>query len=305
MSYDQNVNSEILMMSSQIFSIITTYNPDITHLKKLLEIIDKQTDKIVICNNSDDDLNEADFECLSTIKILNFRKNLGIAEAQSIGMKWAFENGADFILQMDQDSTPHDDMVTQLVHCYNELTSTGCQIGLVGPQDYDRITGEINKARINKGRTINETDYFDVDSTLSSGSLIPKVAWERVGGMRDDLFIDAVDHEYCWRLRDAGFLIIRNPKALLGHRLGDGRFKILSLISVGMPSPFRHYYATRNIFLLLKEHHVPFFWKISSLIKLSGKLVFYPIFLPKGKERMRFFLKGIKDGIQGKTGKMS
>ncbi|EOC0418760.1 glycosyltransferase family 2 protein [Cronobacter malonaticus] len=292
-------------MSSQIFSIITTYNPDLPHLKKLIEIIDKQTDMIVVCNNSDYELNEADFVNSSRIKTLNFKKNLGIAEAQSIGMKWAFENGADLILQMDQDSTPHDDMVTQLTHCYKELTDGGYHIGLVGPQDYDRITGEINKARINKGRKINNTGYFVVDSTLSSGSLIPKVAWETIGGMRDDLFIDAVDHEYCWRLRHAGFLIIRNPKALLGHRLGDGRFKILSLISVGMPSPFRHYYATRNIFLLLKEKHVPVSWKISSLIKLGGKLVFYPIFLPKGKERMRFFLKGIKDGMQGKTGKMS
>jgi YesN/AraC family two-component response regulator len=30
-------------------------------------------------------------------------------------MKWAFENGADFILQMDQDSIPHDDLVEKLL----------------------------------------------------------------------------------------------------------------------------------------------------------------------------------------------
>ncbi|WP_307963891.1 hypothetical protein [Shigella flexneri] len=95
--------------------------------------------------------------------------------------------------------------------------------------------------------------------------------------MKDELFIDAVDHEYCWRLRAAGFKVIRNKNALLAHRLGDGRFKILNILSVGLPSPFRHYYATRNIFLLLNKNYVPIYWKISSLVKLIGK-VFYILF---------------------------
>jgi len=286
---------------NKVYSLITTYQPEIASLKSLVENLSKQTDFIVISNNSNFDIQPDEVIGQAPVHILNFGKNLGIAEAQSIGMQWAFDNGADFVLQMDQDSTPHEDMVQQLLHCYLEMSAAGRNPGLVGVQDYDRVTGEINKARVKKGTAIND-NYYDVDSTLSSGSLIPKKAWEAVGGMRDDLFIDAVDHEYCWRLRHAGFKIIRNKNALLAHRLGDGRFKIMNLISVGMPSPFRHYYATRNIFLLLREKHVPLFWKVSSLIKLAGKVAFYPIFLPKGKERLSFFLRGIKDGLAGKRG---
>lgn len=287
----------------KVFSLITTYQPEIVSLKSLVDNLSRQTDFVVISNNSNFDISLEDIQANAPLHILNFGKNLGIAEAQSIGMKWAFENGADFVLQMDQDSTPHENMVQELMHCYNEMTVAGKNPGLVGVQDYDKITGEVNQARVKKGTPITDS-YYDVDSTLSSGSLIPKKAWEVVGGMRDDLFIDAVDHEYCWRLRHAGFKVIRNKNALLAHRLGDGRYKIMNVLSVGMPSPFRHYYATRNIFLLLKEKHVPLFWKISSLIKLSGKVVFYPIFLPKGKERFRFFIKGIRDGIAGRSGIM-
>ena len=287
----------------KVFSLITTYQPDIESLRVLIDNLSKQTDFIIISNNSDFAILPEDMLKESSLHIINFGENLGIAKAQSIGMKWAFENGADFVLQMDQDSTPHENMVHQLMHCYHEMISAGQNPGLIGVQDYDKITGEVNQARVKKGIPITDI-YYDVDSTLSSGSLIPKKAWEAVGGMRDDLFIDAVDHEYCWRLRYAGFKVIRNKNALLAHRLGDGRFKIMNIVSVGMPSPFRHYYASRNIFLLLKEQHVPLFWKISSLIKLSGKVVFYPIFLPKGKERFRFFIKGISDGIIGRSGKM-
>ena len=288
-------------MKAKIFSIVTIYNPDFSHLENLINILLKQTEMVVICNNSDSSQGLEKFEGQTSIHVINFGGNLGIAKAQTIGMEWAFNNGADFILQMDQDSTPHEDMVEQLMQCYQDMSDEGLNPGLIGVQDYDRVTGEINQARVKKGIPINE-NYYDVDSTLSSGSLIPKKAWETVGGMRDDLFIDAVDHEYCWRLRHAGYKVIRNKKALLAHRLGDGRFKIMNLVSVGMPSPFRHYYATRNIFLLLKEKHVPLFWKISSLIKLSGKVVFYPIFLPQGKQRFSFFVKGIRDGIAGKSG---
>ncbi|MGU5818706.1 glycosyltransferase family 2 protein [Aeromonas caviae] len=288
---------------SKVYSLITAYQPDSESLKRLVENLSKQTDFIIISNNSSFDIHSEEFTDISPVYVINFGKNLGIAEAQTIGMKWGFENGADFILQMDQDSTPHEDMVQELIKCYQEMSQAGLKPGLIGALDYDKVTGKVNKARLNKG-TLIRSDYYDVDSTLSSGSLIPKDAWGAVGGMRNDLFIDAVDHEYCWRLRSAGFKIIRNKNALLAHRLGDGRFKIMGLVSVGMPSPFRHYYATRNIFLLLKEKHVPLFWKLSSLIKLSGKVIFYPMFLPKGKERLVFFLKGIRDGLNGYSGMM-
>ncbi|WP_421227872.1 glycosyltransferase family 2 protein [Aeromonas enteropelogenes] len=288
---------------SKVYSLITTYQPETETLKRLVENLSMQTDVVVISNNSNFDIYPEAFSDISSVYIINFGKNLGIAEAQTVGMKWGFENGADFILQMDQDSTPHEDMVEQLLKCYQDTSDAGLNPGLVGVLDYDKVTGEVNKARVKKGIRIFD-DYYDVDSTLSSGSLIPKHAWEVVGGMRNDLFIDAVDHEYCWRLRHAGFKVIRNKNALLAHRLGDGRFKIMGLISVGMPSPFRHYYATRNIFLLLKENHVPVFWKFSSLIKVFGKAIFYPVFLPKGKERLSFFLRGIRDGLSGNSGIM-
>ncbi|ENM1057402.1 glycosyltransferase family 2 protein [Enterobacter hormaechei] len=288
-------------MKAKIFSIITTFNPEFSQLEDLIKILLKQTEMVIICNNSESNEGFERFQEYPNIHLINFGENLGIAKAQSVGMEWAFNNGAEFILQMDQDSTPHKDMVKQLMQCYLDMSNEGLNPGLIGVQDYDRFTGEVNKARVKKGTPINE-NYYDVDSTLSSGSLIPKKAWITVGGMRDDLFIDAVDHEYCWRLRHAGYKIIRNKNALLAHRLGDGRFKIMNFISVGMPSPFRHYYATRNIFLLMKEKHVPLFWKISSIVKLAGKVVFYPIFLPKGKDRLSFFIKGIRDGINGKSG---
>ncbi len=177
----------------KIYSILVAYNPDLEELTQAVNRLKKQTDIVIVCNNSDYDVKFED----EKVKVFNFGENLGIAKAQSIGMKWAFENEADFVLQMDQDSIPSDDLVEKLLECYTKLQDKGYKVGLVGPQDYDKDTKELNKARLKKGHFIDNTNYVSLEQTLSSGSLVPKYVYEVVGGMDDDLFIDAVDSEYC------------------------------------------------------------------------------------------------------------
>lgn len=282
----------------KIYSILVTYNPDLADLNQAVERLKKQTDIVIVCNNSEYDVKFED-DC---IKVFNFSENLGIAKAQSIGMKWAFENEADFILQMDQDSIPSDDLVEKLLKCYENLIIKGYKVGLVGPQDYDKDTKELNKARLKKGIFIQDTNYIILEQTLSSGSLIPKYVYDIVGGMDDELFIDAVDSEYCWRIRKNGFLIIKNNDALLAHKLGDGKKKILGFLQVGVPSPIRHYYQIRNTLLLARRDYVPIYWKYSMLVKIVFKLFVYPFALTKGFERFKYIVKGIKDGVIGKRG---
>lgn len=285
----------------KIYSILVAYNPDLLGFNQAVERLKKQTDTVIVCNNSDYDIKFDDEQ----VKVFNFGENLGIARAQSIGMKWAFENEADFILQMDQDSIPSGDLVEKLLECYEDLTNKGYKIGLVGPQDFDKDTKELNTARLKKGTCIENTNYVSLEQTLSSGSLIPKPVYDIVGGMDDELFIDAVDSEYCWRIKKNGFLVIKNNDALLAHKLGDGKQKILGFLNVGVPSPIRHYYQIRNTLLLARRSYVPAYWKYSMLVKVVFKLFIYPFTLDRGFERFKYIVKGIKDGLVGKSGKIS
>lgn len=285
----------------KIYSIIVAYNPEGNELALAVERLKAQTDMVIVCNNSDYDVKFDD----KKVKVFNFRDNLGIAAAQSIGMKWAFEKGADFILQMDQDSVPDEKLVDNLLKCHIELTRRGYKVGLVGPQDFDKDTKELNKARLKKGKYIEDTNYVSLEQTLSSGSLISKKVYELVGGMDDGLFIDAVDSEYCWRIRNNGFLVIKNNDALLAHKLGEGKKKILGFLYVGVPSPIRHYYQVRNTLLLFRRAYVPSYWKYSGLVKIIFKLLVYPFTLERGYERFNYIIKGIRDGILNKSGEIS
>jgi rhamnosyltransferase len=202
---------------------------------------------------------------------------------------------------MDQDSIPHDDLVEKLLECYEELTEKGYKVGLVGSQDYDKDTKYLSKAKIDRGTTIESECYIKINQVISSGSLIPIETYKIIGGMDDDLFIDAVDFEYCWRAIDNGFIVVKNLECVIAHKLGNGisSFFYVKYIS---PSPVRHYYQFRNLILLSKRSYVPFYWKMSTFIKYLLSLIFLPFLFKQRSSRFIYMIKGIYDGILGKKG---
>ncbi|WP_035468104.1 glycosyltransferase family 2 protein [Algoriphagus mannitolivorans] len=281
-------------MKYKITAIFVAYNPDLEALKKSARILKDQGCEICLVNNSVEEI-EPFFPYM---KVINFGKNKGIAQAQSTGMEWAFqENKSDFILQMDQDSIPAPDLVENLLSAWETLTLMGQKIGLIGSLDIDKDTFISSQAKINKGKEIGETGLIAVSEILSSGSLIPKSTFQHLGGPDPKLFIDLVDFEYCWRINYSGLKVIKNPSAKIYHKLGEGKVKVFGLLPVGLPKPFRHYYSVRNTVYIVLNGEAPIFWKVSNIFKLLFKLIIYPFALPQGKERFKFIVKGLKDGV--------
>jgi rhamnosyltransferase len=287
----------------KVFAILVTYFPDLDELNVCVENLSSQCDKVIICNNSDDDIQLAVNE---KVKVFNFGENTGIAFAQSVGMQWAFENGADFIMQMDQDSLLENTTVKTLITTYHCLSEKGYKVGLVGPRHYDKVTTDVDEKRLPKGNQIEGTTCEVLNHTISSASLIPKKAFEVVGNMEVELFIDLVDWEYCWRMKKFGYLSFRDNSILLGHRVGDGCQKILgNKIDARKPAPIRHYYHTRNVLLMVRRSYVPLSFKCRESIKLCIKFLIYRFIFDDGAIRMHYLWKGFKDGIKNKYGKIT
>ena len=288
-----------MLKIKQIYTVLVAYNATEQELNLVVNELLRQTSFVVICNNSKIDL----IYHHPKIKVLNFGDNLGIARAQTLGMTWAYEDGADFVLQMDQDSLPDPDMVKLLLESYLALGIANYNIGLIGPRAYDRYSKKLqsnksNLAFFQKGKIVVDFEGIDfVDSMISSGSLIPKIAFQKNGGMLDELFIDHVDLEYCWRLKANGFLIARNNKAKLAHRSGEGRLRFLIIFDVAVSAPIRHYYWFRNFLYLFNRNYVPTYWKLINAHKIIFRILFYPFFLNNGFERLKFMLLGLKDGF--------
>lgn len=283
------------MMERKIVTVLVTYFPDIDNLKSSIKKLIDQGSIVCLVNNSSKDLESFGKNTV----IINLGENKGIAYAQNVGMGLAFNRlEADFVIQMDQDSLPADNMVNSLLEAYDFLTANNVKVGLIGCQDIDKDTLIDSKPRINKGKIIlNQKHLIEVSEVLSSGSLIPEATYRTVGGPDNRLFIDIVDFEYCWRIATFGYKVVKNTHAIVFHKLGEGQKKIFGIVSVGIPKPFRHYYAVRNSIYLIIYGQAPVYWKLSNTAKILFKLCVYPFTLPEGKKRFKFIIKGISDGI--------
>ena len=283
--------------------MITYYNPDNGAVKQLESIFNK-VDKICIVDNSSPSVSEKNKQMIASfdnIEYIPLNENRGIGAAQNIGAAYLFEI-VDHLIFLDQDSLPASDMVDQLTSSLNVLQNGGIKVGGIGPQAINKWTKEPYKAKIRKGSyVLSGEKILEVSEIISSGTIVSKQIWQEVGGIDEALFIDGVDHEWCWRATaKGGYRFFINENAHLEHSLGEGDKKILGIFSLKVPSPIRCYYQYRNYFILSRRSYVPLYWKFMNGIKYSFKMICYPLFLSEKRAYIKYIVKGIKEGIKGK-----
>ena len=275
--------------NKKVCCVLITYNPDFAVLIESLSILAPQLDEIIIVDNSDYNI---PFELDESIVLLKNGKNLGIAKAQDIGVKYCLDHNADFILFMDQDSIASPNLIEHLIEDYSTLSLTSI-IGAIGAMPYNRS----NNVTYQTSTYRKKSNILQVKSMISSGSFVSTDILRQVGGMDETLFIDMVDSEWCWRAaHKLNCTFYLDTNCMLSHSLGKCEVNFLGK-RIPLHSPNRMFYRFRNYFLLLPRGYVPFMWKLrypfSNLIRLFLCLC---VFSNK-KSYLNFALKGAKEGL--------
>lgn len=284
-------------MKERIICVLVLYNPDLSILSKAIDAILPQIDVLWISDNSPYPI-ELSVVCSCVDKVIyqKMEGNVGIAAAQNAGLRYAIYHHFDFVYLLDQDSISPNDIIQKLGNAYCKLVRSGYNVGAVGPRAFNRGEGKEYRGRIKRGVRIDD-GITEVSELISSASFIPVRKFQNTGLMDASLFIDGVDHEWCWRSAHktgSRFFIVEDAK--LSHQLGEGDRYFL-WIKVAIPTPFRTYYQFRNYFLLFRRTYVPLYWKISNGVKYLVKLFYYPLFLSPHRKYLHNVLKGICDGI--------
>lgn len=243
-------------------------------------------------------------------ELFSLGKNTGIGFAQNRGIERAIAAGADAILLMDQDSEPRSDMVPLLV----EALVQNPKAAATGASSIDLRTGRRSYFEFDTGGwpgrwlPVGETPGQTVEAAylIASGSLVRAQTLKELGLMREDWFIDHIDTEWSLRARAAGWLMLGVADAQLGHRLGDKVTKVWFGRARQVPhhSPQRNYYMFRNALLLLQEKFVPKHWRRYHLTRLAQLFFFFLALAPQRTLRLRLIVKGVADGLRGRTGPM-
>lgn len=287
------------MKEKRVLCILVLYKPNVDLLYHVISSVINQVETLWISDNTPGGFSAVDDIRNKYCNKLIYHKmngNEGIAKAQNKGIRYAVDSRYDFVYFLDQDSISPDNIVKGLLRMFLILESKGYKVGGVGPQPFNRDTGKAYLPNIHKGSMI-ENNVKQVTELISSASLISVNLFKEVGSMDEKLFIDAVDHELCWRSTyQAGYCFFMITSLLLSHKLGQKDKRFMG-ITVRVPAPVRCYYLYRNYFLLINRNYIPLYWKISNGVKFFCKLFYFPLFCIPRLEYFTYINRGIWDGL--------
>ncbi|ANV83286.1 hypothetical protein AWQ21_02145 [Picosynechococcus sp. PCC 7003] len=313
----------------KVVAYITAYCDQLA-INTCLKSLFSQTypiDKIIIIDNSPVILDlEVDPQFQTKIIVESHPENIGIAQGLCIGIEWAINNNYDFLWTFDQDSEPKKDCLEKLLVNYDKLHSEDLPIGVIAPLSIDIRSEEelegaifdryrffsVSKHKNHKTIRSKKQDFYECDMVITSGSLVSLQVAQKVDLPNQDLFIDAVDWDYCIKFRSQGFRIIVTTQSLMQHNFGSFvKHRIRrnkELIPVYSYSVMRYYYMFRNhTFIqtrLSRQYnslHLSVAHRIQSLIKIIARIMLYE---PNEKfAKLWACYRGTFDGFLGKLGK--
>jgi len=304
--------------SPTITAVIVSYEPDVDLLLENIEAITTQVSQLVIVDNASTDQDsigsEVSKKCPSVVfKALSENSGLGFAHNQGIAI--ARENESDYVLLLDQDSTPTAGMVEQLVsdiQLRSQVVAT--PTSAIGPRyvGADRSDSFFIQFGLAKFKRIyqdsSNSNVTPCDFLISSGALISLDALNDIGDMDQDLFIDHVDTEWFLRAKSKGYQAYGSFSSVMQHSLGEQthKFRLFGFgreRNVPEHKPFRYYYMFRNSVALYKRSYVSKLWIWNDLQRLAQIFIFYGLCVGDRKANIKMMCLGIKHGMSGNLGK--
>jgi rhamnosyltransferase len=229
-------------------------------------------------------------------------ENLGIGAAQNRGIEWALHQEATHVLLMDHDSVPGPHMVDQLLHAlavHPDAAAAGACYADPRRTQLKTPFFAIRGLRTLWLECIDESRVWEVDHVIASGCLIPAAVLRRVGLMREDFFIDWVDVEWCLRARGTGFKVYGVCAAHLEHRLGDHVTRVFGR-EIPIHAPWRHYYQSRNLVLMLGSNRVDPWTKLHHVTQQFKRLVVFSTCVPGRWQYLKMWCLGWMHGCSGR-----
>lgn len=224
-----------------------------------------------------------------SVEVVQDGQNKGLGRALNLGLDAARRAGASMVLLFDQDSTPDAAFLHSLLWALAQASRRhGDRVG-IGPRLVDDARPAPEKAA--------DEPLKRMTCLPTSGLLFPLAPLRADQRFTEDLFIDFVDFDWCWRLGGEGWRFFRAMNVPMTHRLGLAQRQLLGL-TYHVPAPYRHYFQFRDTLRLMVRPHVPLYSKLRLALLLPLKALAYPFMLDRGFERSRWMARGVADAIR-------
>jgi len=251
------------------------------------------------------------------VPVLHNGNRGGIAGAFNCGIAELEARGAELFFLLDQDSKLPPGYFEAM--CEAAMVARGREgereddaAFLIGPLVHDTNLDALIPQFGLEGKRVYQFDLRQPFTEplmrcafmISSGSLISRGAWARVGRFDERYVIDHVDTDYCMRALGSEVPLYLNPHVVLRHQIGDIQARSLfgwKIYFINYPAA-RRYYIARNALDLSLAHVRAFpailFINVYTLKQILPMLMFERDRLKKTVALML----GCFDGLFGRLG---
>ena len=284
------------MRKNNISAVIIAYN-DHSAVHRCIESLKGQVSTICVVDNST--IEDQFVYNLEEVIYIKNETNIGLGKALNIGVKEVLKRQIDWVLLLDQDSMVDKDMLSNMLNSFDNADDQN--IAQIVPLVYDNNTAKYLPSLIYNKFSLEKIDKPQqdtfVDFQITSGSLVRKEIFNKIGFMDETFFIDYIDFDYCFRIKNFKYKILLSKDALLTHSLGKKSNKMgIQFIE---HASIRIFYQVRNRLILMKRYgHVFPFFVISETRNLIFKFFKIIILENDKKEKLQNYFRGLLKGLK-------
>lgn len=200
----------------------------------------------VVDNNSTDGSPEFLKAKFPNINVIVNSENMGYAAGSNVGIRYALQREADYILLLNNDTIVDQRLLSQLV----EAGETDPKAGILGPMilyydQRDRIWHMGARRRgpmpvpLKEGSGARDSGQYvsplELDMVSGCCMLVKRAVFERLGFLDPGYFMYYEDADFCQRAQEEGYRVLCVPTAKIWHKV--------SRSTIGNLARFRYYQA--------------------------------------------------------------
>ncbi len=180
---------------------------------------------IVVDNASNDGTIEFFEENYPEIILFKSNINLGFGQGNNLGIKYALENGADYVFLLNQDAWIEPNSIAEIIN----ISSKNPEYGILGPMLIDSTKNNISpkfEAYFNgiQDPLFIEDIYFNRSKDIYPIKMLPAAVWLiprrtliKVGGFDPIFYHYGEDDHYVQRVKYFGYKVGFCPKVKVVH----------------------------------------------------------------------------------------
>lgn len=294
--------------AGEVCAVLISYHPDEELPARVARVL-REAGALVIVDNGSDEAALAMLRELARdprIALIANGTNLGVAQALNLGIARARAMGYRWVLLLDQDSVLDEGMLAAMI-ALRAAYPAAERLAVMGAgfRDVNKRT-EAEFPCQGERSSRDSSPWEEVESVITSGSLISLATHDAIGPFRTELFIDYVDSEYCFRARSLGYRVIKTRRALMSHAIGAAtRHRGIGVHKwTSNHSPDRRYYIARNDTVLLREYsgHRHGLWALKSFGRRLRDCRRVLLYERAKRAKLAAILEGWWHGVRGRLG---